>query len=190
MAKAKTTTDTTESPAPDVNAPINLKVQGLIFSFQPKYGVGHVLSQVEADVLNQTFGENLRNNFASRMRDAAEEIAKATPAGETPREFNEEEKAAFAEAFATYAAEYTFKAPRAGAGPVDPIEAETAKIAKAIVLAHLAKKNIKVASLPEGNLATLIKGLIAKQPGIREEAVRRVDALKAAGDTALDDLMG
>lgn len=190
MAKAKsaTQTDTTESPA-DPNAPITIKVQGMFFSFSPRYHEGHVLTAIEADVLNQTFGENLRNNFASKIRAAEEALAKDLPEGQEPRAFTEEERTAFANDFSAYASTYTFKAPRVGAGPVDPIEHEANKIAKAIIVAHLAKKNIKASSLPEGKLTELVKGLLAKQPQIRDEATRRVEALKTAGDDALDGLI-
>ena len=188
MAKAKATVAPTETTV-DPSAPVAIKVQGMIFSYSPKYFEGHVLTSVEAEVLNQTFGENLRNNFASRIRDAADKLAEGLPEGEKARDFTEEEKTAFANDFAAYANEYTFKAPRVGAGPTDPVDAETKKIAKAIILAHLAKKNIKASTLPEGNLETMIKGLIVKQPQIRDEAIRRVEALKSAGVDALDGLM-
>jgi hypothetical protein len=187
MAKAKASSATETST--DASAPITIKVQGQFFSFSPRYFEGHVLTSIEADVLNQTFGENLRNNFASRIRDAADKLAENLPDGESARDFSEEEKTVFASEFAAYAESYSFKTPRVGAGPVDPIDAETKKIAKAIILVHLGKKNIKASSLPEGNLEAMIKGLIAKQPQIRDEAVRRVEALKSAGDDALDGLM-
>ena len=188
MAKAKASaTDTAQGTDP--SGPVAIKVQGLIFHYSPKYFEGHVLTSVEAEVLNQTFGENLRNNFASRIRDAADKLAEGLTEGQEAREFSEEEKAAFAGDFSAYAAEYTFKAPRVGAGPADPIETEMRKIAKAIILAHLVKKNIKASSLPEGNLDTMVKALIAKQPQIRDEAIRRVEALKNASDDALDGLM-
>lgn len=190
MAKAKSAsqTDTTESPV-DPIAPITIKVQGMFFSFSPRYQEGHVLSAVEADVLNQTFGENLRNNFASKIRAAQEELEKGLPEGEKARDFTDDEKTAFANDFSAYASSYTFKAPRVGAGPVDPVEHEASKIAKAIIMAHLSKKNIKAASLPEGKLASLVKDLLAKQPQIRDEAIRRVEALKTAGDDALEGLL-
>lgn len=188
MARAKAATTETAAPV-DPAAPVAIKVQGMIFHYSPRYFEGHVLTAVEAEVLNQTFGENLRNNFASKIRDAAEALAKDLPEGEKPREFTDEEKTAFANDFSAYAASYTFKAPRQGAGPVDPIDAEARKIAKAIILTHLAKKNIKASTLPDGNLEAMIKGLITKQPQIRDEAIRRVEALKSAGDDALDGLM-
>lgn len=190
MAKAKSaaTSEVTDAVA-DPTVLITIKVQGMFFSFSPRYQEGHTLTAVEADVLNQTFGENLRNNFASKIRAAQEELEKDLAEGEKARDFTDDEKTAFANDFSAYASSYTFKAPRVGAGPVDPVEHEASKIAKAIIMAHLAKKNIKAASLPEGKLASLVKDLLAKQPQIRDEAIRRVEALKTAGDDALEGLL-
>lgn len=191
MAKAKNTAPATDAPAPvaDPAAAIPIKVQGMIFSYPPKYFEGHVLSAEEAAVLNQTFGENLRNNFASRIRAEMEKIEEAaTAAGETPRAFTQEEQDAFAADFTTYAATYTFKSPRVGAGPIDPVEREAHKIATALVKAKLSERNIKPSSLPEGKMEEYVKGALAKRPEIRDEARRRVEALQNASGDILDDM--
>lgn len=189
MAKAKTAPPADATQDTDPAAPINIKVQGLIFSYSPKYFEGHVLSKEEAAVLNQTFGENLRNNFAPRIREALEKIAEEAKAtGGEARALTEEEKSAFAADFAAYSQSYTFKSPRVGSGPVDPVEREAHKIAVAIVKAKLAEKNIKLGSLPEGKMEEYVKGLLAKRPEIRDEAQRRVDALQNASGDILDDL--
>lgn len=188
MAKAKAQA-TAETVASDPFAPVNIKVQGLIFSYTPRYSAGHVLSQDEALVLNQTLGENLRNNFATNIRKTLDVIeAEAKAAGTEPRSLMEAEVSAFTDAFAAYQASYIFKAPRQGAGPVDPIEGEMRKIAKALVVAALATRNIKPSTLPEGKMDELIKGVMAKRPEVREEAVRRVEAIKGASSDILGDI--
>ncbi len=184
MAKAKNTpaTDTTEAPA----GPSQLKIQGLLFPFISRYSAGHVMTAEEALVLDQTLAENLRNNFASKIRAKAEEIAKATPEGETPRGFTEEELTSLQNDFQAYAQSYVFRAPRAGSGPVDPIERTARKMAKELVMTALAAKNIKHTSLPEGKMEEFITAVLARKPEIMDEAKRRVEAAKAGAADLLD----
>jgi len=56
------------TPNTAVSGP-QLTVQGIRFPLptQPRYAEGHVLTSVEASVLNQTFAENLRNNWANSI---------------------------------------------------------------------------------------------------------------------------
>ena len=45
-----------------------IKVEGLIFNAPAPYRQGHILNENEANTLNQTFAENLRNNFAKKVK--------------------------------------------------------------------------------------------------------------------------
>lgn len=185
MAKAKNTTiSATSSEVPA--GPSQLKIQGLLFPFVSRYAAGHVLTAEEALVLDQTLAENLRNNFASKIRAKSEEIAKATPEGEAPRSFTEEERTALQNEFQAYASSYVFRAPRAGSGPVDPIERTARKMAKELVMTALAAKNIKHTSLPEGKMEEFITAVLSRKPEIMDEAQRRVEAAKAGAADLLD----
>lgn len=174
----------------DVPTPVALKIQGIAFAFTPRYSEGHVLTEEEAKVLNQTLGENLRNNFATRIRAKEAEIAKAAAANSEPaRGFTAEEIAQFKADFAAYEAEYTFRAPRVGSGPADPVQREANRIAKSIVLAALSARKIEVKSLGEGKMDELVARVIATKPEVMDEARRRVAAIQEAGDDILGDAL-
>lgn len=189
MAKAKNTATAGETTDAGIPAgPSQLKIQGLLFPFISRYAAGHVLTGEEALVLDQTLAENLRNNFASKIRAKSDEIAKATPEGETPRGFTEEELTAFQNDFQAYASSYVFRAPRAGSGPQDPVERTARKIAKEMVMAALSAKNIKSNSLPEGKMEEFISAVLSRKPEIMEEAKRRVEASKTSALDLLDTI--
>lgn len=199
MAKkpAPEATGTTEGAAEPV---ATLTIQGIHFTAPTPFAEGHVCSLEESRALNQTFGENLRNNFASVVRDA--KVKAATDAGtitaESPKAdvdaavsnvtLDDTTVAALKEKFAAYSAEYKFTAKRQSRAPVDPVEREAFKLAKAAVETKLREKNIDKKALKEGQLESLVTSLLAKVPDYREEAKRRVEAMKSTANTALDDL--
>ena len=49
-----------------------ITIQGQVFRVPLRYKAGDVLKENEAGALNQTYHENLRNNFASKVRDGVE----------------------------------------------------------------------------------------------------------------------
>jgi hypothetical protein len=90
-----------------------------------KYNVGYTLTtEGEAHALQQTFTENLRNNFAGKVK------AKLGDNGNT--ELTPEDQQALQAEFDTYAAKYEFGVRQPGAGPrtvKDPVEREVRKMA-------------------------------------------------------------
>lgn len=103
-----------------------------------KYNVGYTLTtEGEAHALQQTFTENLRNNFASKV--------KAKLDGKT--ELSPEDLQALQAEFDTYAEKYEFGVRQAGSGPravKDPVEREVRKMAGgAISERYKAKYNEK-----------------------------------------------
>lgn len=169
MAKAKT--------HPAETTPIQeLTIQGFTFTIPAPYAAGEVtLSEAEAATLNQTYAENIRNNFAKKVK-AANEAGAADPT---------ELQAALDE----YAASYTFNGPRRSiAVPVDPVLREATKIARSMITEALQRKAIKIKDLPEGKLDILISNLLEKNSDIHAEARRRVEATKDATSSILDDL--
>lgn len=161
------------------DAPATVTIQGLVFALPPQpYAEGHVLTALEAGALNQTWAENLRNNFASQVKKII---------GETPRELSENEISALTAKFTEYAASYQFSV-RATRTPTDPVGAEAYKLAKAAVMAALKSKLIDTKTLPEGKMDELVKSLLAKKSEFTEEAQRRVVAAKAAASDVLSQL--
>jgi hypothetical protein len=152
-----------------------IKVEGLIFNAPAPYKAGHVLTENEANTLNQTFAENLRNNFAKKVKVAKEAAAK------NGNEFPEDGEAAPEELqgeFTAYAVDYEFGTRAAGSGgdqglPRDPIEREAYIMARDLIRQHAKSKGFKVDA---EQVASLIPGILSKRPEIREEAQRRVSA--------------
>ena len=90
-------------------------IQEYTFSIPKPFAEGHVCTGAEADVLNQTLAENIRNNTAGRVK-------KAVAEGSFDHALMQAEIDA-------YVKEYEFGVRR-GRGPVDPIEREALAIAK------------------------------------------------------------
>jgi hypothetical protein len=101
-----------------------------------KYAVGYTLStEGEVNLIRQTITENLRNNFASKV--------KAVNGGE----LTDEQHADLQRQFGEYAEKYEPGTRTAGAPRVvrDPVEREMLKLAKdAISRAYMAKYNEKI----------------------------------------------
>lgn len=178
-------TDATATNGPTFQT---ITIQGLQFQAPSPYREGHVVNAAEASTLNQTLGENLRNNFAGKVRaalDVAEKAAQA--AGATaPIQLSEEVKAKLASDFAAYAESYTFQGKRPGRAPADPVEKEAWKMGKELVLSHLRKHNFDIKTLADGQLDSLVTQALEKRQDIWEEARRRVDAVQALANQALD----
>ena len=62
MAKKPKADET--AAAPTTASTDEITIAGQVFSVPVRYAAGHVLTEGEASALNQTYHENLRNNFA------------------------------------------------------------------------------------------------------------------------------
>lgn len=173
------------------NAPRrDVTIQGVILSVAAPYAEGHPLSQIEASVLNQTFAENIRNNYASAVKEALE---KAKAAG------TEANLAELQSALDEYMAEYEFgvRGTRTARVSADPVEREAIKLARERVKQALAKAGFKVArgdEEPGGNvlskdkLEELVEAALEKYPDIREAARAIVAAKANAGQSILEGM--
>ena len=83
----------------------SITIQGINFDAPSPYTSGHVLTANESDVLNQTFAENLRNNFASAVKDAKADHGDKLPANVVEELLNQ---------FESYASTYQFGVRRVG----------------------------------------------------------------------------
>lgn len=166
-----------------------ITVQGLEFNAPQPYKAGPIeLSEGEASALNQTLAENLRNNFAPRVKAAAAEYRKANSLAEdaevAPSNLDFD---ALNEQFTKYAEEYEFGVRTSGGvrTPTDPVEREAHRIAWDRVKIALSKKGIKLDSVSKEKKAELITQVIGKYPDITEEAKRRVES---AANIAIEGL--
>lgn len=112
-----------------------IMIQGETFEVNQPYEAGHVLTEVEANVLNQTRNENIRNNCAKAVKDAL--TAKEAGDGEA--------FSGLTALVAKYDAEYEFSKPGAGGTRIvrDPVEREARSIAKEVLRKFL-KDNHKM----------------------------------------------
>lgn len=145
-----------------------ITIAGRTFQAPIRYSAGHVLSEHEASALNQTFHENLRNNFAKRAKDS--------------------ENPGSQEEFDEYAAKYEFGARRAG-GPRasgDPVLAEAVRLATADIKAALKAKNREAS---KEQIAEAAKTLAQREDkGYMERARTIVEARKVESEDDLSDL--
>lgn len=178
----QTPTDTAADASP------TLTIQGLIFPLRTPYAEGHPLLANEAAALNNLRGENLRNNFAARIKallqpkDGPERLA---------ADLTDDEKAKLLADFVAYDESYTLSGKRTAKAPIDPVEREATKIAKEQVEAALRRKNIDKKSLTEGQFDNYVAQLLDRNPAIRDEARAYIARMRdvAAGGVA-DDLLG
>lgn len=157
-------------------------VQGLTFNMPQPYKAGsHELTEGEASQLNQVLAENLRNNFAAKVRAKIEAYKTANKLPEDQDVGSDVlDKDELDTEFAEYATKYEFGVRQAGTGvrtPTDPVGKEAYKIAWERIKAALTKKNIKLDSVSKEKRAELVDQTLAKYPAIREEAERRVNAV-------------
>jgi hypothetical protein len=168
----------------------SITVQGLSFDAPQPYKSGpRELTEGEASALNQTLAENLRNNFAPKVKLAMEEYRKANGLAEDAEVgVDQLDHDSLVESFDKYADEYEFGIRRAGGGvraPANPVEREAIRIATSKVREALKKKGLKLDSVSKERMAEFVQSVLTKYPDIREEAKRRVEATQAV---AVEDL--
>lgn len=130
LAFAAATDEGSAAPAAQTGLK-SLMIAEVTFEAPFKFQAGHVLSEAEARTLNQTRFENLRNNFAPKVKASKEGKEGAIPADQLAAEF------------AKFEAAYEFSMPGAGGTStrsLDPIEREALAIARDVVKAKLAER--------------------------------------------------
>jgi hypothetical protein len=155
-----------------------ITVAGKVFNAPIRYEEGHELTAGEASALNQTFHENLRNNFAKRVKEADEAGA-----------FDE---AAMQAEFDAYAEQYQFGV-RSGGGGVsrDPVMQAAMNIAKTQIRAAIKKKYGNSVKVDNATITDKAKQLLASPKGepIMSLAKQRVAEEQAAAADDLGDLV-
>lgn len=180
-----TTHETAHTP-PAAEAPgPALTVQGITFPLPltPRYSEGHVLTLVEASVLNQTFAENLRNNWAGRMKAHLDKVAKDVPTESLDASIIEQLRTDFVEYAGTYT--FGFRQPRI---VLDPIEHLARKLAKETILSALRERKIDVKTISAEKMEEYVTSLLGKRPDLRKEAKRRIDATKKVSSDIFAEL--
>lgn len=140
----------------------NLTIAGKTYQVAPKYAEGHVLTAPEAQVLNQTLFENLRNNFASKAKE-----------GGTQTDFDK------------YAAEYSFGV-RTGGASRDPVEVEAMALARDAVKKGLQAAGKKLTDFSAAVISATAAKLIETKPEYREAAKKRVAEMQEMAKSSTD----
>lgn len=114
-----------------------ITIQGLNFDVTAPYEAGHTVTEAEAKALNQTRAENIRNNFAKRVKDAKEKHGE-----ELPQDVVNELNAAVSE----YDAAYEFTLANAGGGTrvTDPVEREALNLARGAIRAKAKQEGKRI----------------------------------------------
>lgn len=149
---------------------VGFKKLGLTIEVPAPYSEGRPLRANEAEVLNQTLTENIRNNLSKAIKEAHE-------AGKSPEEIQ-----ALVDA---YVAEYDFGVRRTSAGPVDPVEKEALKLAREAVRKAFKAKGYNPADHKD-QIEEMAKQALEEYPDFRERARTIVEAKSG---TALDALI-
>lgn len=160
-----------------------ITIAGKVFNAPIRYEEGHELTAGEASALNQTFHENLRNNFAKRVREAVlDEINEGEKYDETGLQSE----------FDSYAEQYQFGVRSGGGGASrDPVMAAAMNIAKAQIRVAVKKKYGKV-TVDASVITEKAKQLLQSPKGqvIMDLARQRVQEEQAAAADDLGDLIG
>lgn len=150
-------------------------VKGEVFKIAEPYAEGHVLTAGEAGALNQTFAENIRNNFSKKL-----EAAKTN---------NTYDAEVFQSEIDSYAEEYEFgvRATRTSADPVmaEAMDIMRDKVRKSLVKAGHKLKDVKSAQITERAKAEFTKNSPAAQ-AVLELAKQRVAAAQDIADVELE----
>jgi hypothetical protein len=161
-----------------------ITIQGHDFPVSPRYEEGHQLTEVEADVLNQTYYENLRNNFAGRIKAARKEHN--VEEGTLPEHIYQSLQGDFL----TYAKEYEFGVRRTSTGPgADPVRAAALTMARTAIKDALRGAK-KLKDTPTEAIEAAAERLVASNPQFLEKARVAVEERRKNADAALQALQG
>jgi len=142
-----------------------ITIAGKPYNVEPRYAEGHVINANEASALNQTLFENLRNNFAAKAKEGADQAA-----------------------FDSYAASYQFGV-RVGGRSSDPVETEALNVAREQVKTAIQNAGKKLSDYSAATITKAAEGLLAKPdkgPEIREIARQRVQIMQQNVATEVD----
>lgn len=158
-------------------------INGISFAITQPYTAGHVLTDLEAKVLNQTRSENIGNNVRAKIKDMQEE-------GKPEAEIQA--------LVAAFDADYVFRSVSEGASrSVDPYEKEARKIARELLKEHLANTGRKITVTPEGltedEWKDKVEGeidRISSLDSVLKAAKKNVDAKRKQADDLLEAVAG
>ena len=175
-----------ETPRRDVTIADNT------FKIPAPYAAGHVVTAGEAAALNQTLAENVRNNFASRVKAGLVGTPRIEASGDKPAKeavppnSTQEELQAEIDKYVT---EYEF-----GVGSVrttDPVDRELRTLVTEVIKTALSARG---SATDRESVKTYVDKYLSdakyaeKVAALRKQAEKIVKQRKATGDTEIDSL--
>lgn len=157
-----------EAPSHDIT------IQGLIFPARQIFDEGHALTAVEASVMNQTRDENLRNNYAAKIK-ALMKDSKAEKVSDLPPDLVKE----LQDKFPTFEEAYEFGS-RGGAREVDPVKKQAMLFATDSVKKALQKKGHKLSDIGTDKIREMAEAAVDKYAKFMEKAASVVAARQEA----------
>jgi hypothetical protein len=157
----------------DANSYDQITIQGQSFRVPIRYAAGHQLNEGEAGALNQTFHENLRNNFAKK-------VAEGVEAG-VPKETLQQQ-------LDDYASDYQFGARTGGGFRGDPVMTLAMNAARELIRQAIKVKGLDQDDWPAGKISTAAKALLDSQGEngkILQTARRTIEAEREAAKEAM-----
>jgi hypothetical protein len=157
-----------------------ITIQGILVTIEDLYQTGHVCSDVEANALNQTRAEGIRNNLAKEVK-AVLEIAGKDAEG-NQRELSETAIANLQEKINSYSRSYVFSS---GGRTSDPIQKEAKSIAKQILEGKLADQGVSLKDYPKDKFAANLEKIMAMD-AVQKRATKTVaDSRKLGAEIEL-----
>lgn len=133
-----------------------ITIQGLIFEVDDKYAEGHSVTANEASALNQTRAENLRNNFAAKVKEAKDEVGEGN-------ELSDKDVATLRAEFTKLVEAYEFGIRGGGVRITDPVQKEARRLATERVHTAIKEKYGKLDAVSKDNITNLIDNLAARE---------------------------
>lgn len=154
-----------------------IQIQGLFFEAPLPYEEGHELTAGEASALNQTYHENVRNNFAGTIKKAT-----TVENGEdrAVSDLDENEKGQLKSQFAAVCDAYEFGAGRSGGRTGDPVKAQAIDLATAEVKRALKAKGYTISKVEPEKIRSLAEAAVKEHAVFMEKATAIVDLRKQA----------
>jgi len=160
----------------------DIKIQGVMFNSYLPYVEGHPCNPNEANAMNQTFNENVRNNFAPSVKKYIEEKYGADAGAD---KLTPEDTAALQDKFEGYVDGYEFGVR--GTRESDPVKSRAINFAMDAVKAALKKNGIKLADVGNDKIRARAEQAVEDNPAFMEKAERVIAAEReAAADLIID----
>lgn len=140
---------------------MKISIHGKTFEMPDRYAAGHTVNENEAAVLNQTFMENIGNNFRSTVKEWTGS--------------DEELQARFAEYGNAYA--FGTRVARGPAAPTDPIGAEAHRLALVYIKKLISDGGQKVGDFKAADLNEAARQLVESDDSYRTQAEANINAM-------------